>query len=104
MCAVSTNDIVNRPGLIFTCTSASKMSDSNDTASRIIATEVSVRLFLNAGRLLTTIACALTMLAAARETVRAQATPLTITLTGQSMLRSDLRATAPKAVPVIQGL
>lgn len=30
--------------------------------------------------------------------------PLTITLTGQSMIRSDLRATAPKAVPVIQGL
>lgn len=30
--------------------------------------------------------------------------PLTITLTGQSMLRSDLRATAPKAVPVIAGL
>jgi poly-gamma-glutamate synthesis protein (capsule biosynthesis protein) len=30
--------------------------------------------------------------------------PLTITLTGQSMIRSDLRATAPKAVPVVQGL
>jgi len=37
---------------------------------------------------------------------RAQTAPgsLTITLTGQSMIRSDLRATAPKAVPVIQGL
>lgn len=30
--------------------------------------------------------------------------PITITLAGQSMLRSDLRETAPKAVPVIQGL
>jgi poly-gamma-glutamate synthesis protein (capsule biosynthesis protein) len=29
---------------------------------------------------------------------------ITITLTGQSMLRSDLRETAPKAVPVIQSL
>jgi poly-gamma-glutamate capsule biosynthesis protein CapA/YwtB (metallophosphatase superfamily) len=30
--------------------------------------------------------------------------PLTITLAGQSMIRSDIRATAPAAVPVIQGL
>ncbi len=30
--------------------------------------------------------------------------PITITLTGQSMIRSDIRETAPKAVPVIQGL
>src|SRR5579872_3085093 len=29
---------------------------------------------------------------------------ITITLTGQSMIRSDLRETAPKAVPVIQRL
>jgi poly-gamma-glutamate capsule biosynthesis protein CapA/YwtB (metallophosphatase superfamily) len=51
--------------------------------------------------------CALSLVTATRATGRAQATPpmpLTITLTGQSMLRSDLRATAPKAVPVIQGL
>ena len=33
-----------------------------------------------------------------------QSVPLTITLTGQSMIRSDIRATAPAAVPVIQGL
>ena len=33
-----------------------------------------------------------------------QATAITITLTGQSMIRSDIRATAPAAVPVIQGL
>ncbi len=33
-----------------------------------------------------------------------QETPITVTLTGQSMIRSDIRATAPAAVPVIQGL
>jgi poly-gamma-glutamate capsule biosynthesis protein CapA/YwtB (metallophosphatase superfamily) len=35
---------------------------------------------------------------------RPQPAPLTITLAGQSMIRSDIRATAPAAVPVIQGL
>jgi len=30
--------------------------------------------------------------------------PITITLAGQSMIRSDIRVTAPAAVPVIQGL
>jgi poly-gamma-glutamate capsule biosynthesis protein CapA/YwtB (metallophosphatase superfamily) len=30
--------------------------------------------------------------------------PITITLAGQSMIRSDIRATAPAAVPMIQGL
>ena len=35
---------------------------------------------------------------------RPQSTPITIVLTGQSMIRSDVRATAPAAVPVIQGL
>ena len=33
-----------------------------------------------------------------------QPAPITITLTGQSMIRSDIRATAPASVPVIQGL
>ena len=64
-------------------------------------------LFSKAGHLLATTACALTVFATVRAPVRAQATapvPLTLTLTGQSMVRSDLRATAPKAVPVIQGL
>jgi hypothetical protein len=32
------------------------------------------------------------------------AAQITITLTGQSMLRSDLRETAPAAVPIIQSL
>jgi len=35
---------------------------------------------------------------------RPQAAPITITLAGQSMIRSDIRATAPAAVPVIQSL
>ena len=30
--------------------------------------------------------------------------PITITLAGQSMIRSDTRATAPESIPVIQGL
>jgi poly-gamma-glutamate capsule biosynthesis protein CapA/YwtB (metallophosphatase superfamily) len=34
----------------------------------------------------------------------AQPAPIMITLTGQSMVRSDIRATAPAAVPVIQAL
>src|ERR1700674_1762862 len=36
--------------------------------------------------------------------VWAQSTAITITLTGQSMIRSDIRTTAPSAVPVIKGL
>ena len=35
---------------------------------------------------------------------QAQAAAITITLAGQSMIRSDIRATAPAAVPAIQGL
>src|SRR5580698_5003709 len=35
---------------------------------------------------------------------RAEQAPITIALAGQSMIRSDIRATAPAAVPVIQGL
>src|ERR1700690_1028663 len=38
------------------------------------------------------------------STARPQSTPITITLAGQSMIRSDIRATSPAAVPVIQGL
>jgi poly-gamma-glutamate capsule biosynthesis protein CapA/YwtB (metallophosphatase superfamily) len=58
-------------------------------------------------RLLITLTCAIAILASAHTAIRAQATPpasLTITLTGQSMIRSDIRVTAPKAVPVIQDL
>ena len=59
------------------------------------------------GRTLGTTACAVMMLVAMELAAGRQAgspDTLTITLTGQSMLRSDLRATAPKAVPVIAGL
>src|SRR5580693_538428 len=41
---------------------------------------------------------------AAGGAVWAQSTAITITLTGQSMIRSDIRTTAPTAVPVIKGL
>jgi poly-gamma-glutamate capsule biosynthesis protein CapA/YwtB (metallophosphatase superfamily) len=42
--------------------------------------------------------------AAAAAALSAQSTPLTIVLTGQSMLRSDLRASQPSAMPVIKGM
>jgi poly-gamma-glutamate capsule biosynthesis protein CapA/YwtB (metallophosphatase superfamily) len=38
------------------------------------------------------------------ETARAQSAGMSITLTGQSMIRTDIRAHAPAAVPVIQSL
>jgi poly-gamma-glutamate capsule biosynthesis protein CapA/YwtB (metallophosphatase superfamily) len=59
------------------------------------------------GRALAATACAVLLAAAGERAAGAQAVPpqpLTITLTGQSMLRSDLRTTAPKAVPVVAGL
>jgi poly-gamma-glutamate capsule biosynthesis protein CapA/YwtB (metallophosphatase superfamily) len=43
-------------------------------------------------------------LCAIRPTVGAQATPITVVLTGQSMIRSDMRTTAPAAVPAIKAL
>jgi len=39
-----------------------------------------------------------------RETLRAQSSVLSITLTGQSMIRSDVRVHAPSAVPAIKSL
>jgi poly-gamma-glutamate capsule biosynthesis protein CapA/YwtB (metallophosphatase superfamily) len=58
-------------------------------------------------RLLIATTCALAVLASDYTAVRAQTTPpgaLTITLTGQSMIRSDIRKTAPKAVTAIKAL
>src|ERR1700686_434979 len=52
--------------------------------------------------LLFAILCAMGVAVRGQSNVTANA--ITITLTGQSMMRSDLRATAPPAVPVIQGL
>jgi poly-gamma-glutamate capsule biosynthesis protein CapA/YwtB (metallophosphatase superfamily) len=45
-----------------------------------------------------------TALGALGLSLPAQSPSITITLAGQSMIRSDLRATAPAAVPVIKGL
>jgi poly-gamma-glutamate capsule biosynthesis protein CapA/YwtB (metallophosphatase superfamily) len=58
------------------------------------------RLLPRAARLALLLAMACAMCAAARP----QSTAITITLAGQSMIRSDIRATAPAEVPVIQGL
>ena len=59
------------------------------------------------GRLMAGAACVTALFAltwAMGAASRPQATAITITLTGQSMIRSDLRATSPPAEPVIQGL
>jgi poly-gamma-glutamate capsule biosynthesis protein CapA/YwtB (metallophosphatase superfamily) len=58
------------------------------------------RLWAMAARLtvLLAVVCAMGTLA------RPQSTQITITLAGQSMIRSDIRETVPAAVPVIQGL
>jgi len=62
---------------------------------------------LKTSRLLKRAAC-LAILFAILSTMgsaqRPQEAPITITLAGQSMIRSDIRATAPAAVPVIQEL
>src|SRR6202163_713441 len=62
---------------------------------------------LKTGQLLTRTAC-LAVLFAIVGTMgsaqRPQPAPITITLAGQSMIRSDIRATASAAVTVIQGL
>src|SRR6202049_2015530 len=62
---------------------------------------------LKTGRLLAGAACLAVLFAivcAMGAAARPQSTAITITLAGQSMIRSDIRATAPAAVAVIQGL
>ena len=62
---------------------------------------------MKTGRLLARIACLAVLVAivgAMGAAPQPQSTSITITLAGQSMIRSDIRATAPAAVPVIQGL
>jgi poly-gamma-glutamate capsule biosynthesis protein CapA/YwtB (metallophosphatase superfamily) len=62
---------------------------------------------LKTGWLPTGAVCLTVLLAIGTVTTTAQspqAGSITITLAGQSMIRSDIRATAPAAVPVIQGL
>jgi poly-gamma-glutamate capsule biosynthesis protein CapA/YwtB (metallophosphatase superfamily) len=59
------------------------------------------------GRFLAKSACPavlLAILSTMGSAQRPQPAPIMITLTGQSMIRSDIRATAPAAVPVVQGL
>ncbi|MBZ5676194.1 MAG: CapA family protein [Acidobacteriia bacterium] len=62
---------------------------------------------LKTGQFLARAACAAvlsTILCTTGSAQRPQPATITITLTGQSMIRSDIRATVPAAVPVIQGL
>jgi poly-gamma-glutamate capsule biosynthesis protein CapA/YwtB (metallophosphatase superfamily) len=62
---------------------------------------------LKTGRLSSKAACLAVPFAimwAMSPAARPQSAAITITLAGQSMIRSDIRATAPAAVPVIQGL
>src|SRR5579864_718576 len=58
---------------------------------------------LKARRLPLAAAC-LVSLFTTRGDLRAQSPALSVTLTGQSMIRSDIRAHAPSAVPVIASL
>lgn len=57
--------------------------------------------FLAGGTCLAVLLAIVCAIAAAQNP---QSAPLTITLAGQSMIRSDLRETAPAEVPIIQGL
>ena len=50
------------------------------------------------------VALVLTCMLAAAQPQQSNTNLITITLAGQSMIRSDIRQTAPAAVPVIQGL
>src|SRR5262245_31376665 len=61
-----------------------------------VAAEAIMKRFVLAGLLAT--ACSLVI------GVSAQPAPFTIVLTGQSMIRSDLRTTKPAAIPAIKGL
>jgi poly-gamma-glutamate capsule biosynthesis protein CapA/YwtB (metallophosphatase superfamily) len=59
---------------------------------------------LSRGDRLVVAAACLVIVFSMRETLRAQSSGFSITLTGQSMIRSDIRAHAPAAVPVITSL
>src|SRR5262245_21046708 len=51
-----------------------------------------------------TVALALIALATSGSRTSAQSAPFTVTLAGQSMIRSDIRETSPAAVPMISSL
>jgi poly-gamma-glutamate capsule biosynthesis protein CapA/YwtB (metallophosphatase superfamily) len=59
---------------------------------------------LSKGRRLLVAAGCLVITFSMRETLRAQSAGFSVTLTGQSMIRSDIRAHAPAAVPAITSL
>jgi len=61
---------------------------------------------LKTGRICALAACLASLCAIASRTAaqNPSSSAITITLTGQSMIRSDLRETAPEAVPILQGL
>jgi poly-gamma-glutamate capsule biosynthesis protein CapA/YwtB (metallophosphatase superfamily) len=75
-------------------------SDENEGATQI-ATMFKTGRFLTRAAWLAVLFAVLCTIASAQ---RPQEAPITITLAGQSMIRSDIRVTAPAAVPVIQGL
>ena len=66
-----------------------------------MATIVTTRSYLAIAACLAALLAILCLIAAAQTP---NSTAITITLAGQSMIRSDIRETAPAAVPVIQGL
>jgi poly-gamma-glutamate capsule biosynthesis protein CapA/YwtB (metallophosphatase superfamily) len=69
--------------------------------------EIKMATILKGGQLLARsawLAVLLAMVCAIGSAQSPLSTPITITLAGQSMIRSDIRSTAPAAVPVIQGL
>ena len=57
-----------------------------------------------AGAIAAILGLALAIVCITGVAARPQSSEITITLAGQSMIRSDIRETAPAAVPVIQGL
>src|ERR1700730_2740157 len=75
-------------------------SDENERETQM-ATMFKTRRFLTRAACLAVLFAVLCTIGSAQ---RPQEAPITITLAGQSMIRSDIRATAPAAVPVIQGL
>src|SRR5258708_3778000 len=72
----------------------------NERAGQMAIRLKTGRFLARAARLAILFAIVCTMGAA----LRAQSTGITITLAGQSMIRSDIRETAPAAVPVIRSL
>src|SRR5215471_7846657 len=76
-------------------------------ATKVRSKATQVGTLSKTGRFRAVVACLVALIAIGCIIAAAQtpnSVPITITLTGQSMIRSDIRETAPAAVPVIQGL